>query len=132
MIQHINFPTHSLGNTLDLTISLSNSNLIKNIKSTDFFSDHALITCNLNFIKHHPAPIITVRRCYSRVNYILVERDLLTLSQNLSPIKTHVDHFTHQPVRPTCSTLHLQIQSHLCVPVPFLMKPTLRNASFGR
>ena len=46
-------------------------------------------------MKHHPAPINTVRRCYSRVNYILVERDFLTLSQNLSPMETHVEIFTH-------------------------------------
>ena len=95
MLQHINFPTHSLVNTLDLIISPSNSNLIKNIKSTPFFLDHALIFCNLNLIKHPPAPIISVRRCYSRVNYTLVEKDLLTLSQNLSHIDIHVDNFTH-------------------------------------
>ena len=95
MIQHINFSTHSLGNTLDHMISPSNSYLIKNIESTLFFSDHALITYKLNLMKHHPAPMIAVRRCYSSVNYKLLEKDLFTLSLNLTPIEMHIDNFTH-------------------------------------
>ena len=92
MIQHINFPTHFLTNTLDLIINPSSSN-IENIKATSFFSDHALIICKHKLIKHHPAPIISVRRCYGRVNYKLLEKDLLTISQNLTPIETHGKNF---------------------------------------
>ena len=97
MIQHINIPTNFLGNTLDLIISLSNFNLIKNIKSIIFFSGHTLITCNLILKKkHYPAPIISDSRCYNRVNYTLLEQEFLTLSQDLTCIETiDVENFIH-------------------------------------
>ena len=46
--QHVNFPTHKFGNTLDWLITSDESNLINNIRSTGQMSDHSSFIATLN------------------------------------------------------------------------------------
>ena len=47
--QHIDFPTHTSGNTLDLLISRTlNSNLIQDVRPGTYFSDHCLALFSIN------------------------------------------------------------------------------------
>ena len=47
--QHIDFPTHTSGNTLDLLISRTlNSNLIQDVRPGTYFSDHCLALFTIN------------------------------------------------------------------------------------
>ena len=46
--QHVNFPTHKLGNTLDWLITSDECNLINKIRSTDQMSDHSSFIATLN------------------------------------------------------------------------------------
>ena len=52
--KHIDFPTHTSGNTLDLLISRTfYSNLIQDVRPGTFFSDHclALLTINVSVLQ---------------------------------------------------------------------------------
>ena len=46
--QHMNFPTHKFGNTLNWLITRNDCNLINKIKSTDHMRDHSLFIDTLN------------------------------------------------------------------------------------
>ena len=46
--QHVNFPTHKFGNTLDWLITSDKCNLINKIRSTDQMSDHSSFIATLN------------------------------------------------------------------------------------
>ena len=46
--QHVNFPTHKIGNTLDWLIKGDECNLINKIRSTDQMSDHSSFNATLN------------------------------------------------------------------------------------
>ena len=48
--QHVNFPTHTFGNTLDWLITSDECNLINKIRSTDQMSDHSSFIATLNEI----------------------------------------------------------------------------------
>ena len=48
--QHVNFPTHTFGNTLDWLITSIECNLINKIRSTDQMSDHSSFIATLNEI----------------------------------------------------------------------------------
>ena len=39
----VDFPTHRSGNTIDLILSAAKSNVVCNVKSGEFFSDHAAV-----------------------------------------------------------------------------------------
>ena len=41
--------THILGHTLDILISLCDSDFVRNVSVGDFISDHAAIRCQLDF-----------------------------------------------------------------------------------
>ena len=46
--QHVNFPTHQFGNTLDWLTTSDKCNLINKIRSTDQMSDHSSFIATLN------------------------------------------------------------------------------------
>ena len=46
--QHVNFPTHKFGNTLDWLITSDECNFINKIRSTDQMSDHSSFISSLN------------------------------------------------------------------------------------
>ena len=48
--QHVNFPTHKFGNTLDYLITSDECNLINKIRPTDQMSDHSSFIASLNEI----------------------------------------------------------------------------------
>ena len=50
--QNITFPTHVLGNTLDLIFSEANNKIkVEECTQGDYISDHCLITCTLGIDK---------------------------------------------------------------------------------
>lgn len=60
-MQHISFPSHALGHTLDLLINWSNSSSVKNISaSASYFSDHAAITAQVSFHQKPPPYIVSL------------------------------------------------------------------------
>ena len=49
--QHIDFPAHISGNTLDLLISRTlNSNLIQDVRPGTYFSDHCFSTFHYKYL----------------------------------------------------------------------------------
>ena len=46
--QHVVFPTHVSGHTLDLVITKSNSNIVSALEPHSFFSDHRSVCCSLH------------------------------------------------------------------------------------
>ena len=63
LLQHVHFPTHENGNTLDLLISRSDANLIANIEQGPKISDHVAVHFSLNIAKPHaPRCKITFRK----------------------------------------------------------------------
>ena len=48
---HVNFPTHNRGHTLNLVLSDNTSTTIVKVTQGDFISDHCLINCELNMTK---------------------------------------------------------------------------------
>ena len=48
---HVNFPTHNRGHTLDLVLSDNTSTTIVKVTQGDFISDHCLTNCELNTTK---------------------------------------------------------------------------------
>lgn len=52
--QHVHFPTHEDGNTLDLIISRNVDNLIASVAQGSMLSDHYTVKFSLNVAKPHP------------------------------------------------------------------------------
>ena len=77
--QHINFPTHIKGHTLDLLITRCNSTLVSNISEFDpSISDHHAITFDLK-VPSHPRPSHTVKlvRSFKNINITNFSNDIL-------------------------------------------------------
>nr|XP_054775575.1 uncharacterized protein LOC129284133 [Lytechinus pictus] len=52
LIQHIDFPTHRKGHTLDLILTRASDDVISNVSSSNFLpSDHSSVSCHLNVKK---------------------------------------------------------------------------------
>ena len=76
LVQHIDFPTHRLGNILDLIITPKpNSHLIQEIGRKTFDSDHYLILCSLN-LAPPPLPLrIVISRSFENFDDAVFEKD---------------------------------------------------------
>ena len=70
--QSVSGPTHILGHTLDVLISLCDSDFVHNINVGDFISDHAAIRCQLNF--SHPTSCIEKMVSYCRYHRIDIDQ----------------------------------------------------------
>ena len=77
LVQHIDFPTHRLGNILDLIITPKpNSHLIQEIGKETFDSDHYLILCSLNLASPPLPPHIVISRFFENFDDVVFEKDL--------------------------------------------------------
>ena len=48
---HVSFPTHDKGNTLDLILADVNNKVVREVSQGDFTSDHCFIDCRLDVCK---------------------------------------------------------------------------------
>ena len=106
LVQHINFPTHRLGNTFDFFITpISLSHLISDSASEVFESDYFLLSCCLNyfllscclnFVRSHLSPHLVTSRSWRNLNSAGFERDLKFINDllNNSPISMIDDFFS--------------------------------------
>ena len=77
LTQHVNFPTHKLGHTLDLFITPDNFPFLKNITPTESFSDHSSITATLDFqIENRPVHKHISYRPYKKIDMAKFKSDL--------------------------------------------------------
>ena len=67
LLQHITFPTHIKGNTLDYVITNCKANIISNTISSSLISDHFSIVFNIDIPKSH---IISNACSYRRIDSI--------------------------------------------------------------
>ena len=87
LIQHVAFPTHTSGHTLDLIISRSiNDVIITELESTLALSDHSFIECNLNI----PKPNFMVKEIRFRQ---LKRVDIPTFKNDISSSELCVNSF---------------------------------------
>ena len=84
--QHIDFPTHLHGHTLDLLMAPSEFSAISDVKGSDFISDHKIISCVVDF-PSLDAPIqkVVTFRQYHKLNIDKFRSDLLTIPCVSSP-----------------------------------------------
>ena len=60
--QHVEGPTHTEGHTLDLLITHTSDNLVRECKIRDFVSDHNAVDITFNCCKDHPSRKTVARR----------------------------------------------------------------------
>ena len=85
LVQHIDFPTHRLGNILDLIITPKpNSHLIQEIGRKTFDSDHYLILCSLNLAPSPLPPRIVISRSFENFDDAVFEKDLRHIHNTLT------------------------------------------------
>ena len=76
LVQHIDFPTHRLGNILDLIITPKpNSHLIQKIGRETFDFDPYLILCSLNLAPPPLPPRIVISRSFENFDDAVFEKD---------------------------------------------------------
>ena len=115
-MQHINFPTHRLGNTLDLVITTASlSHLISDPVSEIFESDHFFISCRLNLVRPHLSPHRVTSRSFRNLNLAGFGKDVNFISDLLinSPI-SKVDDFVSSMDKLFFSLMdsHAPLRSH--------------------
>ena len=85
LVQHIDFPTHRLGNIFDLIITPKlNSQLIQEIGRETFDSDHYLILCSLNLAPPAFPPRIVISRSFENFDDAVFEKDLRHIHNTLT------------------------------------------------
>ena len=72
LIQHVSFPTHRSGHTLDMAVTLQDSNVLQAMAQCDMISDHNLFLCKISHPKPSPVRIVTKTRKLRNV----VEQDI--------------------------------------------------------
>ena len=84
--QHIDFPTHLHGHTLDLLMAPSEFSAISDVKGSDFISDHKIISCVVDFPSlDTPIQKVVTFRQYHKLNIDKFRSDLLTIPFVSSP-----------------------------------------------
>ena len=116
LTQHINFPTHRLGNTLDLVITPDSlSHLIPDPVSKIFESNHFLISCRFNLVRPHLSPHRVTSRSFRNLNLAGFGKDVNFISDLLinSPI-SKVDDFVSSMDKLFFSLMdsHAPLRSH--------------------
>ena len=110
LTQHVSFPTHIHGNTLDLIITPSDSTIISNIYRDLLISDHYAICFSLAFpIPHIPTQFTQYRKITS-INSLSFSNHIITsLSTSTSKFPIHIDCLNHN------LKLALDLFAPLCV-----------------
>ena len=87
LTQHINFPTHSFGHTLDLLITRSSSTIISSVDSTDpSLSHHHAILFSVSVPLHNKPKLVTkLVRNFRSINIKNFTSDILSSSLHSSP-----------------------------------------------
>jgi exonuclease III len=81
LTQHIDFPTHICGQTLDLLITSSDSDFLKSFHNADTFSDHVCISAHLDFSvpqKESECQKQIRYRAFYKINMSQLKADLLS------------------------------------------------------
>ena len=113
LVQHIDFPTHRLGNILDLIItSKPNSHLIQKIGRETFDSDHYLILCSLNLAPPPLPPRILISRSFENFDDAVFEKDL-------RPIHNTLTNLSDVPVKEFLTKMNNSFQSLIDHHAPF-------------
>ena len=113
LIQHIDFPTHRLGNILDLIITPKpNSCLIQDIGKKNFDSEHRLILCSLNLAPPSLPPRIVISRFFENFEDAVFEKDL----RHIHNILTNL---SDVPVENFLTTMKNSFQSLIDYHAPF-------------
>ena len=113
LIQHIDFPTHRLGNILDLIITPKpNSHLIQEIGRETFDSDHYLILCSLNLAPLPLPPFIVISRSFENFDDAVFEKDLRHIYNTLTNL-------SDVPVKKFLTTMNNSFQSLFDHHAPF-------------
>ena len=110
LTQHVSFPTHIHGNTLELIITPSDSTIISNIYRDLLISDHYAICFSLAFpIPHIPTQFTQYRKITS-INALSFSNHIITsLSTSTSNFPIHIDCLNHN------LKLALDLFAPLCV-----------------
>ena len=87
MINHVTFPTHKQGHTLNLFIEEGNSLLITKVTRGHLVSDHHFIHAHLNIYKNKPKVNEVTYRKYKLINNITFKEELQRTLE--------VEHTTH-------------------------------------
>ena len=113
LVQHIDLPTHRLGNILDLIITPKpNSHLIQKIGRETFDSDHYLILCSLNLALPPLLPRIVISRFFKNFDDAVFEKDFRHIHNTLTNL-------SDDPVEEFLTTRNNSFQSLIDQHAPF-------------
>ena len=113
LVQRVNEPTHRKGHTLDLIITRSESNLIRDTRVIpDIYSDHRVVTCKINCSKPPRSKILVSYRPTKELNPREIKMGLTQLlvsdrihKQDLNSLVVHYNtslkyvYDTHLPLK---------------------------------
>nr|XP_054755767.1 uncharacterized protein LOC129261749 [Lytechinus pictus] len=95
--QHVHFPTHKNGHTLDLVLTRANEALISNVSKEGYLpSDHVAVTCTLNIRKPKPQKVQIRTRKIQNIDLEAFRQDILVSELYSTPSDTidgQVDRF---------------------------------------
>ena len=113
LVQQIDFPTHILGNILDLIITPKpNSHLIQEIGKKTFDSNHYLVLCSLNLASPPLPHRIVISLSFENFDDAIFERDLRHIHNTLTNL-------SDVPVEEFLTTMNNSFQSLIDRHAPF-------------
>lgn len=142
--QHVQLPTHSKGNILDLILTRSPSPIVDDVRITDGVSDHNAIFFNINFSSPYGAKnnaVYKTTRRLRKLNLELFQADLLShavrptlllcpesATVNMQSTSPHVSPFDAHLSTPTVVFDHC-VRAVLDIHAPIIHTPQRRNNS---
>jgi len=137
LIQHVDFPTHISGHTLDLLLSKSTSSVVSSVSRSDpFLSDHSAVSATLTLPQKIRSPLISKTvRCLKSVNISSLCDDILASSLYSSPATSLSDYFLQfKGVLSDLLDKHAPSRKIICSskPQPVFITPEIRNAKKER
>ena len=113
LVQHIDFPTHRLGNFFDLIITPKpNSHFIQEIGRKTFDSDHYLMLCSLNLASPPLPPRIVISPFFENFDDAVFEKDFRHIHNTLTNL-------SDVPVEEFLTTMNNSFQSLIDHHAPF-------------
>ena len=83
--QHVHWPTHTSGHTLDLVISDSDSTVVADVRPGSFVSDHESVLFELTHPKPQTQYTVVQSRKINNIDKAKFQEDILSLSLYKSP-----------------------------------------------
>ena len=77
--QHVTFPMHVKGHTLDLVITLDNDDAVSRIRKGDHLSDHVSVLCDILCYKPPPTTKDVKYRCIRKIDIDQFKQDIRCL-----------------------------------------------------